>query len=158
MLERVSPLKFTVEEPKTEVDPPATPPGESEPLCKVEFFSATSIGDQGDSAHVMQAHVGGAGNYGDSGVEADLCALSILDPEEVEVLSPEPDLAQAENVEVHLDCSNGNPTPKTENEEDGPIVAKPFQVSRKCPGKGSKKREVVMSFGMLGCAGGAKQM
>jgi len=102
-------LKFTVEEPKTEVDPPATPPGESEPLCKVEFFSATSIGDQGDSAHVMQAHVGGAGNYGDSGVEADLCALSILDPEEVEVLSPEPDLAQAENVEVHLDCSNGNP-------------------------------------------------
>ena len=106
----------------------------------------------------MQADVGGAGNYGDSGVEADLCALSMLDPEEVEVLSPEPDLAQAENVEVHLDCSNGNPTPKKENEEDGPIVAKPFQVSRKCPGKRSKKREVVMSFGMLGCAGGAKQM
>jgi len=170
VLERVSPLKFTVEEPRTEVDPPATPPGESEPQRKVELFSATSIRDQGDSAHVMQADVGGAGNYGDSGVEADLCALSMLDPEEVEVLSPEPDLAQAENVEVHqkpvdikasfgdLDCSNGNPTPKKENEEDGPIVAKPFQVSRKCPGKRSKKREVVMSFGMLGCAGGAKQM
>ena len=153
MPERVSPLKFTVEEPRTEVDPPATPPGESEPQRKVELFSATSIRDQGDSAHVMQADVGGAGNYGDSGVEADLCALSMLDPEEVEVLSPEPDLAQAENVEVHLD-----PTPKKENEEDGPIVAKPFQVSRKCPGKRSKKREVVMSFGMLGCAGGAKQM
>ena len=61
MLERVSPLKFTVEEPRTEVDPSATPPGESEPLRKVELFSATSIRDQGDSAHVMQDDVGEAG-------------------------------------------------------------------------------------------------
>ena len=149
------------EEQRTAVEPHASFPGEVEPLTQqgVRFSSSTSSEEQRPCNSSNQVDFTGSEaqtGHGDSGVEADLSALNLLEDDASEQLVQELGTTVCQTA-IDFTAGTGKGTQDNANSRKSECGESPTQACQRRKGKNMKRKEVMMSFGMVKCDGGVRQ-
>ena len=141
------------EEERTAIEPHASFPEEAEPVqLRVRFSSSTSSGEQMGCNSIN--HFIGSEIHGDSGVEADLSALNLHEDDTYDYSAQELDDEGGEGAMLHLKsielvANIRQGTHENVNVTNTNLGENPAQGYQKKKGKGTRKKEVMMSFGVV---------
>jgi len=132
---------------------------------KLRFSSSTSSGDQVGCNSTNQVNLTGSETqirHGDSGVEADLSALNLQEEDASDYFAQELDDEGGEDANLYqksvdFKATAGQGIHDNVNEVTPSFGENPAKGCPKKRGKGSKKKEVMIRFGMVNCDGGVRQ-
>ena len=151
------------EEERTTIEPHASFPEEAEPVqLRVRFSSSTSSGEQmgcNSINHFIGSEIHGSQvGHGDSGVEADLGHLNLHEDDASDY--PAQELVEETTVcqkSINFTATTGQGTQDSVNSRKPGLSESRTQVCQRRKGKSMKRKEVMMSFGMVKYDGGVKQ-
>jgi len=152
------------EEQRTAIEPTASFPGEAEPFKqqRVRFSSSTSSEEQRPCNSSNQVDLTGSETqgsltgHGDSGMEADLSALNLHEDDAGEQLVQELGTTVCQTA-IDFTAGTGKGTQDNANSRKSECGESPTQACQRRKGKNMKRKEVMMSFGMVKCDGGVRQ-
>jgi len=152
------------EEQRTAIEPHASFPGEVESLIQqgVRFSSSTSSEEQRPCNSPNQVDLTGSEaqgsktGHGDSGVEADLSALNLHEDDASELLVQELGTTVCQES-IAFTAGTGEGTQDNASSRKSDCGESPTQACQRRKGKSMKRKEVMMSFGMVKCDGGVRQ-
>ena len=147
------------EEERTAIEPHASFPEEAEPVqLRVRFSSSTSSGEQmgcNSINHFIGSEIHGSQvGHGDSGVEADLSHLNLHEDDASDY--PAQELVEETTVcqkSIDFTAITGQDTQDSVNSRKPGLSESRTQVCQRRKGKSMKRKEVMMSFGMVKCDG-----